>query len=675
MDGALRRTVWSRPLWVVAFFIAYLALGQLSYRTAFTPAGALAVWWAPSGLALAALVRSDRRSYPWLLVALFVAATAVNLSQGIRPIELPFRSLADCLEPAAGAWLLRRWFGPGVNLHTLREVAGFAVAGSVVGPSVGAVAAGLSGLLFKPSLVTTGAFTLLWWGSAVLGASLFAPILLTWRTPRRWPSGARALESALLALALLAVSLGSFFIPARSPLVLLIGFVAFPLLAWAAVRFGPTGATRAAACLSLFSLWPFLNAWRDPRPWQIFVTQGIYAVGGLTALTLSALTSEMRHLRQRADLQAREAEESLALLESALVGAPFGIAFFDPSLRLTRLNEVFAGLEGKSVAQLAGTPLASALPTLVDRLAPLLRATLLNGCVAELEFPISRADAKRWWRCSAFPVRARAGDILGAGLLLVDETERKATEQERGQLYRAAQEAVQVREDFLSIASHELKTPLTPIFARLGFLQRKLVAGEAISAESIDKPLQSLRKLTELINDLLDASRIQYGRLMLHPEPQALGELVRKSAEPFRSVSPIHQLVIDTPDEPLWAAVDTQRLTQVVTNLVDNAIKYSPEGGRIEVRLGPHPEGLELVVSDPGIGISAEQRVRLFERFYRAATAAATTGGLGLGLYITRDIVERHGGRIWVESEPGKGSRFHVLLPRLPEAELPWALH
>jgi signal transduction histidine kinase len=335
---------------------------------------------------------------------------------------------------------------------------------------------------------------------------------------------------------------------------------------------------------------------------------------------------------------------------------------------------VFAELGGNASDALRGRTLEGAVPDLAPRLTPLLRQTLSGGS-AELEVETDTQDQRRSWRVTAFPVRSRELEPLGAGLLLLDDTDRQTAEEERARLFHAAQEAVQVREDFLSIASHELKTPLTPIFARLGFLKRRLAAGEAISAESIDKALQGLRKLTELINDLLDASRIQYGRLMLHKTAQPQGDVVLKGEEPNRRESPEHALAIDLPSEPLWAEIDTQRLTQVVTNLVDNAIKYSPAGGRIEVRLRPHPEGLELTVRDRGIGLSAAQKERLFERFYRVATGTVSSGGLGLGLYISRDIVERHGGRIWVESELGKGACFHVVLPRIAPAELPDALH
>ncbi len=299
-----------------------------------------------------------------------------------------------------------------------------------------------------------------------------------------------------------------------------------------------------------------------------------------------------------------------------------------------------------------------------------MRAILSGADAVELHVEAGPEGAQRSWLTSVFPVRVRAAAVFGVGLLMIDETERKAVDEERNRLYREAREAVKVREDFLSIASHELKTPLTPLAVRLGAIQRRLEAGEAISPESIEKPMQSLRKITELINDLLDASRIEHGQLMLRMVPERFEELVRASAETFRGASAQHRLRLEIPNEPLWIEADRQRLTQVIANLIDNAIKYSPSGGEVRVSVHPHPEGVELVVSDEGIGIPREQLPKLFERFYRAANSSVSYGGLGLGLYITRDIVDRHGGRIWAESVEGQGSQFHVVLPRIPSEEL-----
>jgi signal transduction histidine kinase len=673
MVGPRATARWRSHARLVGFGVAYYLLAWVSYRASLSPSGDLAAWWAPSGLALATLIRARRRGIPAYLVAIGLAAAAVNVQQPITAFTIFYRSVADIAEPLASAWVLRRLFGRHMGLTSRREVAGFAVVGGLLGPTVGTMLAALG-------LWSTGAgwrevstFGLVWWGSAALGAILFAPVLLTWRPPRRLVRRERLLEAGLLSGALGVLTAGALFVTHQPPVAVVIGFGAFPLLSWAAVRFGPTGAARATVALSLLSLWPFLDT-VAPLPWQLVVMQGLFAVGALTALGLSALTLEMEKLRRRAESQASRAEESLALLESALRGAPFGIAFFDRALRVTRQNEVFTSLSPASAKGLVGRSLNEVLPDLASRLQPVLSSVCAQGGPAEVEVE-TLGGSHRHWLCLAFPVRVCGQAPLGVGLLMMDVTERKVAEADRARLLQQAQEAVRVREDFLSIASHELKTPLTPLAARLAQLQRKVRAGQPISPESIDKPLQSLRKLTELINDLLDASRIDHGRLLLRPEPVPIAEVVRRSAEPFLGMSGRHVIRLDLPDEALWVNVDRQRLGQVVANLLDNAIKYSPSGGTVHVRVRPHPDGLELTVSDEGIGIPPAQRERLFERFYRAANSSVSYGGLGLGLYITRDIVDRHGGRIWAESTPGRGATFHVVLPRLDHDAVHHALH
>ncbi|MDQ3263905.1 MAG: ATP-binding protein [Myxococcota bacterium] len=543
---------------MAGFGVAYLLLAQLSYGASFLPEGALAAWWAPSGLALAVLFLAERRNCPWYLGAILLVSTAVNAFQQIGPFPVLYRSLADVAEPLVSSLILRRMFGNELRLGTLPEVLGFAVVGGVLGPAVGAVVVTVGTLFDNPSQLSAGMFGLAWFGSATLGSMLFAPVILTWQGRFRRLRPSRWVEAGALGLSLGAVAVAAMLIRPSSALSLLLGFAAFPPLVWSALRFGPSGAARAVVVISLCSLWPFA-AWHPQlAAWQIIFCQGIYALGVLTALSLSALTEEAARQRRLAQAQTQRTEESLALVERA---------------------------------------------------------------------------------------------------------------------YQEAREALQLREDFLSIASHELKTPLTPLAARLSFLQRRLAAGHTLSPESIDKPLQSLRKLTELINDLLDTSQIEHGRLQIHPQPQPLEEILRLGVDPFRKGSPLHRLVVDVPPEALWVEADRERMAQVVANLVDNAIKYSPSGGEVRVRLRPHPEGVELTVSDQGIGIPADQQTRLFERFYRAANSGVSYGGLGLGLYITHDIVELHHGRIWVESTPGEGSTFHVVLPRLAHAEVWESLH
>jgi signal transduction histidine kinase len=214
-----------------------------------------------------------------------------------------------------------------------------------------------------------------------------------------------------------------------------------------------------------------------------------------------------------------------------------------------------------------------------------------------------------------------------------------------------------------------LKTPLTPLSLRLATLERRMERGERVDPSTLRHARQHLLRITGLINDLLDASRIEAGRLALHPEVTRMDSLVDHVLQAMDIHRGAHDIHFERPEQPVLVRADPYRLEQVISNLVENAFKYSPDGGTIRVALRTRGELALLSVSDPGIGIPPDQQKLLFDRYFRARNVSARSyGGLGLGLYISRDIVERHGGRIWVESDVGRGSTFHVALPLLTGA-------
>ncbi|MFY1831424.1 ATP-binding protein [Myxococcus fulvus] len=238
---------------------------------------------------------------------------------------------------------------------------------------------------------------------------------------------------------------------------------------------------------------------------------------------------------------------------------------------------------------------------------------------------------------------------------------------ENARLYRKAQEAIRLRDEFMSIASHELKTPLTPLKLKLQALSRELSRHPGpIPREVVTKYLEvgdlQIKKLTELVDELLDVSRIASGRLSLDLRRLELAPVVREVVAqyelPARRAG--STLALDVGTVPVEGEWDRLRLEQVVMNLVDNAVKYG-RGNPIQVRLVPVEGGVHLVVRDEGIGIAPESLPRLFGRFERAVSER-NYGGLGLGLYITRMLVEAMGGRVHVESTLGKGSTFTVEL-------------
>ena len=223
---------------------------------------------------------------------------------------------------------------------------------------------------------------------------------------------------------------------------------------------------------------------------------------------------------------------------------------------------------------------------------------------------------------------------------------------------------LQIRKDeFISVASHELKTPITSLNASMQILQ-KLVKTEDVSDKIrlfFGKASNNLGKLVHLLDDLLNVTKLQQGQLALNKTRFNLGELVRDSCEHL-SVNDDHEITI-TGDKEIMVYADYRRIDQVMVNLVNNAIKYSPQTKQVDIFL-EQANGLAKVhVQDYGIGINPEKLPHLFDRYYRVDGLGHQFSGLGLGLYITSEIIKRHDGGITVESTQGNGSRFTFTLP------------
>jgi PAS domain S-box-containing protein len=229
-----------------------------------------------------------------------------------------------------------------------------------------------------------------------------------------------------------------------------------------------------------------------------------------------------------------------------------------------------------------------------------------------------------------------------------------------------AREAEELKSTLLSVISHELKTPVALIKGYAGTLRREdanwdretLSQSLAIIEEEADR-------LNKLINNLLDASRIQAGGLKLRFGYLRLDLLAQKVAAEFRTQSSRHTIKLDFPEELPPVMGDEERLREVIGNLLSNALKYSPQGGDIVVGGRADAGEVRIMVADQGIGIARGEQQKIFEHFYRVDNASTRKSqGAGLGLFLVKAVVEAHGGTIWVDSEPGKGSTFSFTLPR-----------
>jgi signal transduction histidine kinase len=222
----------------------------------------------------------------------------------------------------------------------------------------------------------------------------------------------------------------------------------------------------------------------------------------------------------------------------------------------------------------------------------------------------------------------------------------------------------QQKDDFIGIASHELKTPVTSIKGYAQVLEKMLQKkGDVKEAMMMNRMDAQIRRLTNLIGDLLDVTKINSGKLQFNDEPFEFNEMVKELVEDLQRTTEQHRLVEELNETGLVFG-DKERISQVITNLVTNAIKYSPGADKIIIHASTKNNEVVLCVEDYGIGIPADKLENVFEQFYRVSgDMQHTFPGLGLGLYISSEIIKREGGRIWVNSTEGKGSTFCFALP------------
>jgi signal transduction histidine kinase len=272
------------------------------------------------------------------------------------------------------------------------------------------------------------------------------------------------------------------------------------------------------------------------------------------------------------------------------------------------------------------------------------------------------------------PDRAMTDDKLPLAEVLA---ERAALAIENAKLYteqvearRKVEDLSRLKDEFLSIASHELRTPVTSI---KGYTQlAKMLIREndlSTSEEYLDIALDQIDRMSRLILELLDVSRIETGRLEIRREPIAWAHFVRDVVHRHHTAVSDRRFHVSVTTEDKMVTGDRDRLEQVLGNLLENAVKYSPDGSDVSVTVEDRNDAFVTAVCDRGIGIPADELGQVFERFHRGRQVSSTNyGGLGLGLYITKQIIERHGGTIWVESKEGQGTTFYFSLPVSAEA-------
>jgi signal transduction histidine kinase len=442
-----------------------------------------------------------------------------------------------------------------------------------------------------------------------------------------------------------------------------------------------------------------------PRYFQWSLTPLRGPDGGVSALLASGIEITARKtFEAEASAAARRANEERALLDTLIDAAPIGVAFLDRDLRFVRINERLAQLNGLPATAHLGRYIGELLPNLAAAIEPLALQALATGR------PVTNIDVMKptaayhgsAWLKNFYPVPDPAGEILGVGVLVTDisderrmqeelratttrerervadlETllnDRKIADQERAQLYAAerqaraeAEAALQIRDTFFSMAAHELKTPLTAMLGQVQLIERRAAQSHTLS-ERDQRSVRAIRsqatRLNRLIGAMLDITRIEQGYLSLERDQVDLAALARRVVDEIQPAYPQHHFRWRGPTSSLQISGDAIRLEQVLYNLVENAVKYSPRGGEITVSVEGDDRIARISVRDHGLGIAAADLPHLFERFYRSQSVQERhIPGMGIGLHVVREIVRLHEGEVSVESAEGEGSCFSVTLP------------
>jgi len=694
---------------VASLTLIYFVAGKLGLRLAFVNASATAVW-PPTGIGLAATLLLGYGLWPAILLGAFL----VNVTTSGAVITSLAIAVGNTLESILGAYLVNRFAHSRHVFERTRDLFAYVLLACIVSTSVSATV-GVTSLMVSglATWASYGPIWLTWWLGDAVGALVVAPVLVLWAmNPRVYWNRSRSLEAVLLCLAALLFALTVFgrlfFIGSQHyPL----EFLILPIIVWAAFRFGQRGAATLALGLSGIAIWGTLAGFgpfvRGSPHEALLLLQAFMGIITLTGLGMAVVVAERQQATRAAE---RAAERTLRLQQvtaalsqartpdqvaqvilqegcvaiGADAGAVFGLT--DDCQTFELLHSM--GYAPEATSGFRRSPSAQPGP---------LREALITR---DLVISERRADLVARWPEYA-TAQAQPEDAATVAMpLLIDtcvlgvfylafSTERRFTTEdraflttlgrqcaqalERSRLYdqervarSTAEEAVRLRDLFLTTAAHELKTPLTSILGYAELLERQLTKGNGAEREqrAVHTVVTQAQRLNKRIAALLELERIQRDQLQLERAPLDLCALARQVVAESEPLLSQHTIACLTPERAVMVNGDEMRLEQVLDNLVQNAIKYSPGGGRVEVRIEQQNDNAWLWVSDEGMGIPHAAIPQLFNRFYRAPNVEPLQMvGLGIGLYVVNEIVQLHGGTMTVESTEGVGSTFKVCLP------------
>jgi len=671
---------------------AYFVVARLSLSLAIPPGYATAVWPA-AGIALASVLIGGSRVWP----GIWVGAAASNLLVQGSPLIAAIVATGNSLEAVVAAALAQRYADGGRLEHgePVVRFVGLCGLSAGVAAGIGVTALGLLGSLPSDAFLSN---LWTWWQGDASAMIIVTPLILSWRSGG-WPrfSPARAFEAIALAVAL-AVTASLVFGGLRSDgASVSLAFLTLPFIIWAAIRYGPRGVTSSAALLCAIAIWHTIRGsglfGPDSTNVSLLFLLTYACTLSITGLVLNSVirerdraNTELREgkaqLAQRVDERSQEVALANRALRRELVERgrheetlrqneerfrlvvdgvkDHAIFFVDPEGRVVSWNKGAENIYGYPASDAIGSHLSLFFPPEdVARDVPGHAVALARAAGRhEHEGWRVRKDGTRFWADAHMTaLYDNDGQLRGFAKITRDLTARRRLE--------VLQENEQQMNEFLAMLGHELRNPLAAIVNALG-LMRGPGSGRDPKALTAVIDRQATH-LSRLVDDLLDVSRITRGLIALRTEILDLNQVVSGAVDSCRPhlESRKHDLVMEMSSSEVPVDADPTRLAQIVVNLVSNAIKYTPEGGRITVSVAREPSTGVVRIRDTGVGIAPELRSRVFDLFIQGHRSLdRAEGGLGIGLTIVKRLVELHGGTVSVDSAGlGQGSEFTVCLP------------
>jgi PAS domain S-box-containing protein len=631
---------------ILALTALYVAVGKLGLRLAFVHASATAVW-PPSGIALAAFLLFGTRVWPAVALGAFLVnvTTAGSLATSLGI------AAGNTLEGLLGAWLVNRFARGRYAFERAQDVFAFTVAvvpGAVVSATMGVMSLVVAGYA---QWATVGPIWMTWSLGDLAGALIVAPPVLLWADRRSSLLLRRPFEAACLLVSVIGAGYvvfgGLSSLGPRHPLAVL----CLPPLVWAAFRFGRRATATAVLLLSGIALAGTLHGFgpfaaRAPGE-SLLLLQTFLAIIAVMTESVAAV------------VWARDRDS--ALLQTIIDRIPVMISVYEPNTKILRLNREFEQLTGWATDAARRVDLKAQCypdPAYRAQIRAHMDAALPHGWHdVEMTTRDGRTIETSWTN-----VRLPDETRVGIGL---DVRERKQVEAERERARAEAEAASQAKDEFFAVLGHELRNPLGVISTALHILE-----GTDPRDERGTKARQILARqvviLVRLVDDLLDVTRLATGKIALSLAPVNLGTAAQRAVTMVAAGAPDRSIACHARDD-LWIQADDTRLEQILSNLLHNAMKFTPADGRIVVAVMGEGPDVILRVEDTGAGIPAALLPRIFDLFVQEQRGLDGAGaGLGIGLALVKRLVDLHGGQIAVTSAgPGRGSAFTIRVPRV----------